>query len=127
MHTGGGLLGWHHDFEEPRSPETSALSETAPKSRHPAPTTPKTRNISSLTPLHLAAMRVYLVLSAGIESLSSCQMHLNSALVVLEGSGRLPSLANFSSNSLALWISRVASEFSEFKAWRLEPAKLQHP
>mmetsp|Transcript_122758 Transcript_122758/g.172928 ORF Transcript_122758/g.172928 Transcript_122758/m.172928 type:complete len:257 (-) Transcript_122758:27-797(-) len=65
--------------------------------------------VSSLTPLHLAAMRVYLVLSTWIESLSSCKMHLNSALVVLEGSGRLPSLANFSSNSLPLWISRVAS------------------
>mmetsp|Transcript_122756 Transcript_122756/g.172926 ORF Transcript_122756/g.172926 Transcript_122756/m.172926 type:complete len:231 (-) Transcript_122756:27-719(-) len=65
--------------------------------------------VSSLTPLHLAAIREYLVLSAWMESLNTCKMHLNSALVVLEGSGRLPSLANFSSNSLPLWISRVAS------------------
>merc|ERR1719450_1150108 len=65
--------------------------------------------VSSLTPLHLAAMRVYLVLSAGMESLSSCRMHLNSAFVVLFGSGRLPSLAYFSSNSLPLCIRRVAS------------------
>merc|ERR1719198_2049338 len=65
--------------------------------------------VSSLTPLHLAAMRVYFVLSAGMESFSSCKMHLNSALVVLFGSGRLPSLAYFSSNSLPLWINRVAS------------------
>merc|ERR1719450_1707683 len=65
--------------------------------------------VSSLTPLHLAAMRVYFVLSAGMESFSSCKMHLNSALVVLLGSGRLPSLAYFSSDSLPLWISSVAS------------------
>merc|ERR1719230_298638 len=65
--------------------------------------------VSSLTPLHLAAMRVYLVLSAGMESFSSCRMHLNSAFVVLLGSGRLLSLAYFSSNSLPLWMSRVAS------------------
>merc|ERR1719198_1522080 len=65
--------------------------------------------VSSLTPLHFAAMRVYLVLSAGIESLSNCRMHLNSAFVVLLGSGKLPSLAYFSSNSLPLWMSRVAS------------------
>merc|ERR1711871_1782254 len=65
--------------------------------------------VSSLTPLHFAAMRVYFVLSAGMESFSNCKMHLNSALVVLFGSGRLPSLAYFSSNSLPLWINRVAS------------------
>mmetsp|Transcript_44236 Transcript_44236/g.105331 ORF Transcript_44236/g.105331 Transcript_44236/m.105331 type:complete len:258 (+) Transcript_44236:586-1359(+) len=65
--------------------------------------------VSSLTPLHFAAMRVYLVLSAGMESFSSCRMHLYSALVVLAGSGRLPSFAYFSSNSLPLCISRVAS------------------
>merc|ERR550537_1263396 len=65
--------------------------------------------VSSLTPLQHAAMREYLVLSAGIESFSSCRMHLNSGFVVLFGSGRLPSLANFSSNSLPLWISSVAS------------------
>merc|ERR1719399_1975058 len=65
--------------------------------------------VSSLTPLHLAAMRVYLVLSAGMESFKSCRMHLYSGLSVLLGSGRLPSLAYFSSNSLPLWISRVAS------------------
>merc|ERR1712039_99938 len=65
--------------------------------------------VSSLTPLHLAAMRVYLVLSAGMESRNSCKIHLNSALSVLAGSGNEPSLANFSSNSLPLWMSKVAS------------------
>merc|ERR1719343_1408908 len=65
--------------------------------------------VSSLTPLHLAAMRVYFVLSTGMESFSNCKMHLNSALSVLDGSGREPSLANFSSYSLPLWISKVAS------------------
>merc|ERR1719270_2599608 len=65
--------------------------------------------VSSLTPLHLAAMRVYLVLSAGIESLSNCRTHLNSALSVLAGSGREPSLAYFSSYSFPLCISKVAS------------------
>merc|ERR1719276_352751 len=65
--------------------------------------------VSSLTPLHLAAMRVYLVLSAGMESFRSCKMRLYSGLSVLLGSGRLPSLAYFSSNSLPLWIKRVAS------------------
>mmetsp|Transcript_7756 Transcript_7756/g.22984 ORF Transcript_7756/g.22984 Transcript_7756/m.22984 type:complete len:229 (+) Transcript_7756:1003-1689(+) len=65
--------------------------------------------VSSLTPLQALAMREYLVLSAGMESLSSCRMHLNSGFVVLFGSGREPSLANFSSISLPLWIRRVAS------------------
>merc|ERR1719401_1538164 len=65
--------------------------------------------VSSLTPLHFAAMRVYLVLSAGIESRNNCKMHLNSALSVLFGSGREPSLANFSSYSFPLWMSNVAS------------------
>merc|ERR1712241_1192848 len=65
--------------------------------------------VSSLTPLHFAAMRVYFVLSAGIESFSNCRMHLYSGLSVLDGSGREPSLANFASNSLPLWIKSVAS------------------
>merc|ERR1719337_826443 len=65
--------------------------------------------VSSLTPLHFAAMREYLVLSAGIESFNNCKMHLNSALSVLLGSGSEPSFANFSSNSFPLWIRRVAS------------------
>merc|ERR1711988_1614950 len=65
--------------------------------------------VSSLTPLHAFAMRVYFVLSAGIESLSNCRMHLNSGLSVLAGSGNDPSLANFSSSSLPLWMRRVAS------------------
>merc|ERR1719375_2731931 len=65
--------------------------------------------VSSLTPLHAFAILVYLVLSAGMESLSSCKMHLNSALSVLLGSGSEPSLAYFSSNSLPLWIKSVAS------------------
>merc|ERR1711957_988830 len=43
-------------------------------------------------PLHLAAMRVYLVLSRGMESRNNCKMHLNSALSVLAGSGKDPSL-----------------------------------
>merc|ERR1719277_405675 len=65
--------------------------------------------VSSLTPLHLAAIRVYFVLSTLIDSFSNSKMHLNSALSVLAGSGNEPSLANFSSNSLPLWIRRVAS------------------
>merc|ERR1712176_1755665 len=65
--------------------------------------------VSSLTPLHLAAMRVYFVLSTWMESLSTCKTHLNSALSVVVGSGRDPSFAYFSSNSLPLWISNVAS------------------
>merc|ERR1719382_2392431 len=65
--------------------------------------------VSSDTPLHFLAMRVYFVLSAGIESFSNCKMHLNSGLSVLAGSGNEPSLANFSSYSLPLWMSRVAS------------------
>merc|ERR1719414_1946038 len=48
--------------------------------------------VSSLTPLHLAAMRVYFVLSAWIDSLSTCKTHLNSALSVLVGSGNDPSV-----------------------------------
>mmetsp|Transcript_30549 Transcript_30549/g.47063 ORF Transcript_30549/g.47063 Transcript_30549/m.47063 type:complete len:206 (-) Transcript_30549:12-629(-) len=54
-------------------------------------------------------MRVYLVLSAWMESFSSCRMHRNSGLSLLFGSGRDPSLANFSSNSLPLCMSSVAS------------------
>merc|ERR1719453_2130763 len=65
--------------------------------------------VSSLTPWHLAAILVYFVLSAGMDAFRSSKMHLNSALSVLLGSGRLPSLANFSSNSFPLWIKRVAS------------------
>merc|ERR1712203_641864 len=65
--------------------------------------------VSSLTPWQAAAIRVYLVLSAGMESLSNCKMHLNSALSVLAGSGKEPSLAYFASYSLPLWINNVAS------------------
>merc|ERR1719396_99064 len=65
--------------------------------------------VSSLTPLHFAAIRVHLVLSAGMDSFKSWRMHLNSALSVLSGSGKEPSLAYFSSNSLPLWMSKVAS------------------
>merc|ERR1719188_406821 len=65
--------------------------------------------VSSLTPLHLAAMRVYLVGSFGMESLSNCKMHLYSALSVLDGSGRDLSLAYFPSNSFPLCMSNVAS------------------
>merc|ERR1719498_1100857 len=65
--------------------------------------------VSSETPLQILDMRVHLVLSAAMESLMVCKTHLNSGFVVLFGSGRLPSLANFSSNSRPLWISRVAS------------------
>merc|ERR1719362_2143258 len=54
--------------------------------------------VSSLTPLHVAAIRVYLVGSAGMESFSNCKMHLYSALSVLEGSGRDLSLAYLPSN-----------------------------
>merc|ERR1719382_1214356 len=65
--------------------------------------------VSSLTPLHLAAMRVYFVGSAGMESFNNCKMHLNSALSVLFGSGRDLSMAYFASISLPLWMSNVAS------------------
>merc|ERR1719261_458267 len=65
--------------------------------------------VSSLTPWQAAAILVNLVLSFGMLSFRSCRMHLNSALSVLLGSGRLSSLAYFSSNSLPLWIKRVAS------------------
>merc|ERR1719272_631723 len=65
--------------------------------------------VSTLTPWQALAIRVYLVLSAGIESFNNCKMHLNSALSVLAGSGKVPSLANFASNSLPLWINKVAS------------------
>merc|ERR1719410_1449818 len=65
--------------------------------------------VSSLTPLHLAAMRVYFVGSEGMESFNNCKMHLNSALSVLFGSGRDLSLAYLASISLPLWISKVAS------------------
>merc|ERR1740123_1244283 len=44
-----------------------------------------------------------------MESFSNCKMHLNSALSVLEGSGRDLSLACLSSNSLPLCMSSVAS------------------
>merc|ERR1719205_199414 len=65
--------------------------------------------VSSLTPLQIAAIRVYLVLSAGMESFNNCRIHLNSALSVLAGSGRDPSFAYFASNSLPLCINKVAS------------------
>merc|ERR1719236_48879 len=65
--------------------------------------------VSSLMPLHLAAIRVYFFLSTWIDSLRSSRMHFSSALSVVEGSGRLPSFANFSSYSLPLCIRRVAS------------------
>merc|ERR1740138_610216 len=65
--------------------------------------------VSSLTPLHFLAIREYFVLSAGMESFNNCRMHLNSGLSVEVGSGKEPSLANFSSYSLPLWISNVAS------------------
>merc|ERR1719272_2212873 len=65
--------------------------------------------VSSLTPWQALAIRVYFVLSTGMESLNSCKIHLNSALSVVDGSGNDPSLAYFSSNSFPLWINRVAS------------------
>merc|ERR1719215_1361957 len=65
--------------------------------------------VSSETPLHFLAMREYFVLSTWMESFSNCKMHLNSALSVLAGSGSEPSFANFSSSSLPLWMSKVAS------------------
>merc|ERR1719337_457595 len=58
--------------------------------------------VSSETPLHCFAMRVHLVGSRGIESRTIWSTHLNSALVVLAGSGSDLSLAYFSSNSLPL-------------------------
>merc|ERR1719272_2341744 len=65
--------------------------------------------VSSLTPWQAFAIRVYLVLSAGMESFNNCKMHLNSALSVLAGSGKVPSFAYFPSNSFPLCINRVAS------------------
>merc|ERR1719272_1954218 len=65
--------------------------------------------VSSLTPWQAFAIRVYLVLSVGMESFNNCKMHLNSALSVLAGSGKVPSFAYFSSNSLPLCINKVAS------------------
>merc|ERR1711959_793143 len=65
--------------------------------------------VSSLTPLHAAAILVYLVLSCWMESFKVCSTHLNSGLSVLVGSGKLPSLANLPSHSLPLWIKSVAS------------------
>merc|ERR1719316_1327621 len=65
--------------------------------------------VSSLTPLHFAAIRVHFVLSAWMESLMVWRMHLNSGFVVLFGSGSVPSFANAASHSLPLWISSVAS------------------
>merc|ERR1719515_598245 len=44
-----------------------------------------------------------------MESRINCSTHLNSAFVVLPGSGRDLSFAYFSSNSLPLWMSIVAS------------------
>merc|ERR1719182_1076363 len=65
--------------------------------------------VSSLTPLHCAAILVYFVASIGMESLRVWRMHFISGFVVLAGSGSEPSLANFASASLPLWISSVAS------------------
>merc|ERR1719424_456148 len=65
--------------------------------------------VSSETPLHTFDMRVHLVPSRGIESRMIWSTHLNSAFVVLAGSGSDLSLAYFSSNSLPLWMSMVAS------------------
>merc|ERR1719311_1241386 len=65
--------------------------------------------VSSETPLHCFDMRVHLVGSRGIESLMIWSTHLNSAFVVLIGSGRDLSFAYFSSSSLPLWIKSVAS------------------
>merc|ERR1719238_2696504 len=65
--------------------------------------------VSSLTPLTTAAILVHFFGSTPMESLMVWRTHLNSGFVVLSGSGKEPSLANFSSNSLPLWISNVAS------------------
>merc|ERR1719310_2012176 len=65
--------------------------------------------VSSETPFTTLAMRDHLVLSCWMLSLMVWSTHLNSGFVVLSGSGRLPSLANFSSYSLPLWINMVAS------------------
>merc|ERR1719337_813691 len=65
--------------------------------------------VSSETPLHCFDMRVHLVGSRGIESRMTWSTHLNSAFVVLAGSGSDLSLAYCSSNSFPLWMSMVAS------------------
>merc|ERR1719498_1815871 len=92
---------------------TQSLTLIAGKSSSPLAAISFKRNtpvvVSSLTPLHAAAILVYLVLSAWIESFKSCSTHLNSGLSVLLGSGKVPSLANLASNSRPLWIKSVAS------------------
>merc|ERR1719449_271736 len=65
--------------------------------------------VSSETPLQNFDIRVHLVASTWMESLMVWSTHLNSGLVVLFGSGSDLSFAYFSSNSLPLWISMVAS------------------
>merc|ERR1719433_2572793 len=65
--------------------------------------------VSSLTPLIFAAILVYFVGSAGMESFNTCKMHLNSGLSVLAGSGRDLSWAYLASNSLPLCTNKVAS------------------
>merc|ERR1719335_996168 len=65
--------------------------------------------VSSETPLQNFDILVHLVASTCMESLMVWSTHLNSGFVVLFGSGSDLSFAYFSSNSLPLWTSRVAS------------------
>merc|ERR1719321_1366412 len=92
---------------------TQSLTLMAGKRSSPLPAISFNRStpvvVSSLTPLHAAAILVYLVLSCWMESFKVCNTHLNSGLSVLFGSGKDPSFANLASNSLPLWIKSVAS------------------
>merc|ERR1719215_2532607 len=65
--------------------------------------------VSSETPLTMAAILVHFLGSTPMESLMVWRTHLNSGLVVLFGSGKDLTFSNFSSNSLPLWMSMVAS------------------
>mmetsp|Transcript_18936 Transcript_18936/g.47285 ORF Transcript_18936/g.47285 Transcript_18936/m.47285 type:complete len:295 (+) Transcript_18936:1719-2603(+) len=65
--------------------------------------------VSSETPFTAAAIFVHFVGLALMDLASKARTHLNSGLEDELGSGRDPSAANFSSNSLPLWMSIVAS------------------
>mmetsp|Transcript_30050 Transcript_30050/g.64595 ORF Transcript_30050/g.64595 Transcript_30050/m.64595 type:complete len:239 (-) Transcript_30050:248-964(-) len=65
--------------------------------------------VSSETPIMRATILVKRFGSFAIEPLMVARTHLNSALVVVAGSGSEPSLAKASSNFLPSWSSRVES------------------
>ena len=63
----------------------------------------------SMTPLQCYDIHVHLVSSSEIESFTNCQSHLNSGFMALCGFGSIPTLANASSSSVPLCITRVMS------------------